>query len=301
MYNRFYGFSETPFNMTPNPRFFFSSGKHQEALDSLVYAITERKGFVVITGEIGSGKTTVCRALLNRLDSKTQTALITNTHLSSKDLLSVILEDLEVDHVPGSKSKLLSQLNAYLIDQLRADHNVVLIIDEAQNLAPNVLEEVRMLSNLETETEKLIQIVLMGQPELKKKLSLSRLEQLRQRITVFYHLSPLTSAETKEYVLHRLKIASGSDRQYFTEGAIYLVHKFSNGVPRLINQICDSALLSGYVSEIPQVDEKLMSEVIADSPFEQLGGKSVLHGKNSELTSEQRASKDELNIAPNWE
>ena len=214
--------------------------------------------------------------------------------------MSVILEDLEVEYTPGSKSKLLSQLNAYLIEQLRADHNVVLIIDEAQNLSPSVLEEVRMLSNLETETEKLIQIILMGQPELKKKLSLGRLEQFRQRITVFYHLTPLTLEETKEYILHRLKIASGSDRKYFTDGALYLVYQFSSGIPRLVNQICDSALLSGYVSEIPQVDEKLMSEVIAESPFEQIGGKSILHGKNLEHLPDQRSTKDELNIAPNW-
>ena len=270
MYNHFYGFSESPFNMTPNPRFFFSSIKHTEALDSLVYAISERKGFVVITGEIGSGKTTVCRALLNRLDSKTETALVTNTHISGKDLLSVILEDLEVEYTAGSKSKLLSQLNTYLIEQLRQDHNVVLIIDEAQNLTPSVLEEVRMLSNLETETEKLIQIILMGQPELKKKLGLSKLEQLRQRIAVFYHLFPLTSSETKEYVLHRLKIASGRDVSFFTEEALGLVYRFSKGVPRLINQICDSALLSGYIYEIKLIDKKIMKEVIAESPFEQL-------------------------------
>lgn len=271
MYNNFYGFHEAPFNMTPNPRFFFSSAKHAEALDSLVYAISERKGFVVITGEIGSGKTTVCRALLNRLNAKTEVALITNTHLSGKDLLETVLEDLEIEYKPGSKSKLLSRLNSYLIEQLRKDSNVVLLIDEAQNLTPSVLEEVRMLSNLETETEKLIQIVLMGQPELKKKLALSRLEQLRQRITVFFHLSPLTSSETKEYILHRVKVASNSDRQYFSEGAIYLVYKFSKGVPRLINQICDSALLSGYIAETKIIDEKIMSEVINESPFEQIG------------------------------
>ncbi len=276
MYNNFYGFHEAPFNMTPNPRFFFSSAKHAEALDSLVYAISERKGFVVITGEIGSGKTTVCRTLLSRLNAKTEVALITNTHLSGRDLLETVLEDLEIEYKPGSKSKLLSRLNQYLIEQLRKDHNVVLLIDEAQNLTPSVLEEVRMLSNLETETEKLIQIVLMGQPELKKKLALNRLEQLRQRITVFYHLSPLTSQEAKEYISHRVKVASGSDRPYFTDGAIYLVYKFSKGVPRLINQICDSALLSGYIAEVKIIDEKIMSEVIAESPFEQIGAGILL-------------------------
>lgn len=279
MYNHFFGFTETPFNLTPNPRFFFSSAKHVEALDSLVYAISERKGFMVITGEIGSGKTTVCRALLSRLDAKTQTALITNTHLNGKDLLAVALEDFGIDYVSGSKAKLLSQLNTYLIDQLKDDNNVVLIIDEAQNLTPSVLEEVRMLSNLETETEKLIQIVLMGQPELKRKLALSKLEQLRQRIAVFYHLCPLTSEETKEYVAYRLKIASGnSDNRFFTDEALGLVFEFSKGIPRLINQICDSALLSGYIYETKLIDEKIMREVIAESPTEQIIPKPSLKG-----------------------
>ena len=216
--------------MTPNSRFFFESAKHTEALSTLIYAIEERKGFVVITGDIGSGKTTVCRTLLNKLTSTTQTALITNTHMSGKDLLCCILEDLEVEYMPGSKSKLLSRLNHYLIEQLRLDNNVVVIIDEAQNLTPAVLEEVRMLSNLETENEKLIQIIFLGQPELKKKLSMPRLEQLCQRIAVFYHLSPLTEEESKQYILYRLKVASESKRQYFTYEALNLIYQFSNGV-----------------------------------------------------------------------
>ena len=247
MYNNFYGFKESPFNLTPNSRFFFASHKHTEALDSLIYAIDQRKGFVVITGEIGSGKTTVCRTLLNRLDRHTQIALVTNTHLSGKDLLMTILEEFEIDFVPGSKSKLLSQLNAYLIDQLERNNNVVLIIDEAQNLKPSVLEEIRMLSNLETETEKLIQIILLGQPELKQKLSLHSLEQLRQRVSVYFHLSPLGVEDAKQYIRYRTQVASGSNREYFTEQALDAIYQFSKGVPRLVNQICDNAFLAGYV------------------------------------------------------
>lgn len=270
MYHDFYGFKESPFNLTPNSKYFFSSAKHMEALSTLIYAIKERKGFVVITGNIGSGKTTICRALLNQLDNKTQTALITNTHMSGKDLLVSILEELEVEFELGSKSKLLSQLNSYLIEQLRRNHNVVLMIDEAQNLSPAVLEEVRMLSNLETENEKLIQIIFLGQPELKKKLALPRLEQLRQRIAVYFHLTPLNEEETTQYILHRLKVASGTDQEYFTDKAIGMIYQFSQGVPRLINQICDSALLTGYIAEKKIIDDQVLLEVIGESPMVQI-------------------------------
>ena len=270
MYYRFYGFKESPFNITPNSQFFFPSAKHLEALNTLVYAITERKGFVVITGEIGAGKTTICRTLINQLDPATKVALITNTLISRGDLLTMILEDLRVEFTPGPKAKLLSRLNDYLIEQLRNDINVVLIIDEAQNLTPSIFEEVRMLSNLETEKEKLIQIIFLGQPELKKKLALNHLEQLRQRITAFYHLTTLNRKETHEYILHRLKIASGTGRLYFTPKALDLVYEFSRGIPRVINQICDSTLLSGYVREAYVIDEKIMREEIQDSPIEQI-------------------------------
>ena len=273
MYLKFFGFNETPFNMTPNSRYFFESAKHTEALSTLIYAIEERKGFVVITGNIGSGKTTVCRTLLNKLTSTTQTALITNTHMSGKDMLGNILDDLEIEYTPGSKSKMLSQLNHYLIEQLRNDQNVVVIIDEAQNLTPSVLEEIRMLSNLETENEKLIQIILLGQPELKKKLSLPRLEQLRQRIAVYYHLAPLKEEEARKYILYRLKIASNSDRKYFTDEALDIVYNFSKGVPRLINSICDSALLNGFIYEKDIIDAELMKEVVDEAPMTQIGGK----------------------------
>ena len=272
MYLKHFEFKKSPFNITPDSCFFFESAKHTEALSTLIYAIEERKGFVVITGDIGSGKTTVCRTLLNKLTSTTQTALITNTHMSGKDMLVSIMEDLEIEYTPGSKSKLLSQLNQYLIEQLRNDQNVVVIIDEAQNLTPSVLEEIRMLSNLETENEKLIQIVLLGQPGLKKKLSLPKLEQLRQRIAVYYHLAPLTEEETKKYILYRLKIASDSTRKYFTKEALKIIFEFSKGVPRLINSICDSALLNGFIYEKNTIDGKLMQEVVDEAPMTQIGG-----------------------------
>ncbi|MBF0483986.1 MAG: AAA family ATPase [Candidatus Omnitrophica bacterium] len=274
MYLNFYGFKEMPFNMTPDSRYFFESAKHTEALSTLLYAIQSRKGFVVVTGDIGSGKTTVCRTVLSRLDHKNvKTALITNTHISGRDLLTTLLEELGIESPSAhpSKARLLSALNTFLIEQLRQDVNVVLIVDEAQNLKSAVLEEIRMLSNLETENEKLIQIILMGQPELKQKLALSNLEQLRQRIAVFFNLTPLSYEDIQHYIKHRLKIASGSDREYFSEGALDRICRFTKGVPRLINQICDSALLNGFIYEKLLVDEKLMEEVIQESPTMQLG------------------------------
>ncbi len=253
MYEKFYGFTDRPFNMTPDSKFFYPSAKHEEALNCLLLAISERNGFVVITGEIGSGKTTVCRTLLNRLDKTTKVALVLNTHLGKKELLTTILEDLGIEYRSTSKTHLLSALNEYLVEQASKDVNVVVIIDEAQNLTPSVLEEVRMLSNLETETEKLVQIVLMGQPELKKKLAMPKLEQFRQRVVFHYHLAPLSYEETSYYIKHRLKTAGNADMDIFTTGAIDEIFKFSGGVPRLINLACHNALISGLVSDVKHI------------------------------------------------
>ncbi len=270
MYEKFYDFKEKPFNTTPDSRFFFPSNKHAEALNSLIYAINERKGFVVITGEIGAGKTTVCRTLLNKLEMNTKVAIITNTHLTCKELIAEILEEFHVVYQPGTKQKLLSQLNNELIRELRNDMNIVLIIDEAQNLSPKVLEEVRMLSNLETESEKLIQIILLGQPQLKAKLGDARLEQFKQRIAVYYHIPGLTKSETQEYILHRLKIVSSGTNgisDIFTPRAIDSIYAHSKGIPRIINLVCDSALLSGYVSETRKITEQIINEVIQERDF----------------------------------
>src|SRR3989338_4291118 len=221
MYEQFFGLRETPFRMTPDPRYFYPSSKHTDALNHMVYAIEERRGFVVITGEIGSGKTTLSRVLFQKLDPTTKTAIIRNTHLSAKDLLALTLEELEIPYRPGStKTQLISRLNEFLVDQLRTDSNVVLLIDEAQNLKPGVLEEVRMLSNLETETDKLIQIILMGQPELKSKLWLKELTQLRQRVTLHYHLGPLDEFEAVAYVTHRLHVAGANSAPIFSSDCL---------------------------------------------------------------------------------
>ncbi len=280
MYEKFYGFKEKPFNNSPDPKFFFPSPKHAEALDRLFYAIQERKGFVVITGEIGAGKTTVCRALLNKLDENSEVCMITNTHLTAKELIVAILEDLSVPYKPATKVKLLSLLNDYLVEKMEERKNVILIIDEAQNLTPSVLEEVRMLSNLETDTDKLIQIILMGQPQLREKLKLKNLEQFKQRVAVQYHLLPLTKEETLGYVEHRLKIASenGSVSVFLPE-ALELVYEFSKGIPRLINFACDNALLSGFVYDKKPINKDIMIEVVDESPLT-IKGRRTLEKKH---------------------
>lgn len=262
MYKQYYGFTDKPFNTSPDPRFFFSSARHAEALSGLWYAVEERKGFVAIMGDIGAGKTTICRTLMSKLGKNTKVALITNTHITPRELIAEMLEEFDVENRGGSKQKLLSALNHFLIQQLEADVNVVLIIDEAQNLSPKTLEEVRMLSNLETEREKLIQIILLGQPQLKSKLESPKLEQFRQRIAFSYFIEPLNQKEAAEYIRYRLKIVGCDDpRSIFTEEAIDLMYHHTRGVPRLINIFCDSALLTGYVEDSRPITTRIIEEV----------------------------------------
>ncbi|MBN2120530.1 MAG: AAA family ATPase [Candidatus Omnitrophica bacterium] len=265
MYESFYGFKEKPFNVTPDTKFFFASEKHEEALDSLIYAVSDRKGFAVITGEIGSGKTTVWHNLLNSLDKGTKIATITNSHLTGKQMIMAILDEFEVafkEH--WSKIKLISILNQFLIEQISLGFNVVLIIDEAQNLSFSVLEEVRMISNLETEKEKLIQIILMGQPELKNKLACRRLEQLRQRISVYYHIYPLDKEESKRYIRHRLDVAGANGGVIFNSSTLDDIYSYSQGIPRRINTLCDRALLTGFTREQKQVSPDIIKEVASE-------------------------------------
>ena len=267
MYEAFFGLKEKPFRMTPDPRYFYPSARHADALDHMVYVIEERRGFVVITGEIGSGKTTLSRVLFKKLDPTTKTAIIRNTQLTAKDLIGLTLEELEIPSRLGStRMQLISRLNEFLIEQLRDNSTVVLLIDEAQNLKPSVLEEVRMLSNLETETEKLIQIILMGQPELKAKLWLKELTQLRQRVTLHYHLAPLDEYETVAYIAHRLHVAGANSTPLFESTALPAIFHYSHGVPRLINGLCDRALLTGYVNEKKTISSAIVEEVAGELP-----------------------------------
>lgn len=254
MYTRFYGIKEKPFNVTSDPAFLYLSRRHKEALSHIIYGIEDRKGFLEITGDIGTGKTTLCRALLNKLDGNTKTAFVLNPDLSQLQLLQVIMEDFGLTVEKKSKMCMFRQLNNFLLEQLSVGNNVVLIIDEAQNLKLPVLEQIRLLSNLETEKEKLFQIVLVGQPELRVKLNSQQLKQLRQRISVRYHILPLGRDEIGEYIYHRLAVAGSNKGDIeFKEKALDLIYGYSNGVPRLINILCDKALLLGYVLETKHI------------------------------------------------
>lgn len=261
MYKEFYQLTEEPFNVTSDPEFFYSSSRHMEAFSHLIYGIEQRKGILVVTGEIGTGKTTLCRMLLNRLDTRVKTALILNPYFSEIQLLQLIIKDFGIQGTFKNKLALINALNEFLLEQSASGNNVVVIIDEAQNLNVRQLEQIRLLSNLETEKNKLLQIILVGQPELLDKLKLNALRQLNQRISVRYHILPLERNEVAGYIEHRLKVAlrqqtAGRSAVQFTPAAIEAVYLHSRGTPRLINILCDRALLAGYVQETDIIDEK---------------------------------------------
>lgn len=265
MYTDYYKLSERPFNVTSDPSFLYLSKRHKEAFTHLIYGIRERKGFLEITGEVGTGKTTLCRALLNQLDPQTKAAFIFNSDLSELQILQAIVDDLSIKVERRTKMELFAQLNLFLIQQLRMGNNVVLILDEAQNLKPRTLEQLRMLSNLETDKEKLFQIILVGQPELREKLDSPHLRQLRQRISVRYHILPLEKNETADYIAHRLRVAGSDGTLKFTEDAVEKIYEYSNGIPRLINIVCDKALLLGFVLETYEIDGKIVEKSIEET------------------------------------
>jgi general secretion pathway protein A len=264
MYENFYKLAAKPFNVTPDPRFLFLSESHKEALANLLYGVQERKGFILLTGEVGTGKTTLLHTLLGRLEEDTKTAFIFNTRLGPRDFFRYMFEEFGITSDQKTKSECLIALNHFLIDRLRKQKNTVLIVDEAQNLSPVILEEIRLLSNLETSTEKLIQIVLVGQPELGEKLSLPELRQLRQRISVRYHIRPLSREETRAYVVERLRIAGNPYDRIFDDDALDVVYRVSEGIPRLINLVCDSALLTGFARGKKTINAELIGDAIGD-------------------------------------
>ncbi|MDF1760432.1 MAG: AAA family ATPase [Coxiellaceae bacterium] len=261
MYKEFYHFKENPFNVTADPSFFFSSSQHSEAFSHLQFGIEQRMGIMAVIGEIGTGKTTLCRRLLKEVNQQTKTALILNPSFSDIQLLRVILKDFGVDQEEcANKFDLINALNAFLLRESSQGHNLVLIIDEAQNLGVKQLEQVRMLSNLETEKQKLLQIILLGQPELEKKLKLASLRQLNQRIAVRYRIKPLMLPDVVAYIKHRLRLVANnfSMMPTFTDQALDVVYELTAGTPRMINILCDRALLAGFVEEKRTIDADMV-------------------------------------------
>jgi general secretion pathway protein A len=262
MYLKFYGLREAPFAPTPDPKFLFQSARHREALAQLIYGVRERKGFIVLTGEIGTGKTTLLRTLLERLDSRMHIAYVHNSALEIEGLLEYILADWGVKSLAQSHAQRLVELNEFLIGQHRQNLAPVLVIDEAQNLSVPTLEAVRLLSNFETTDAKLMQILLVGQPELRDKLNVPELRQLKQRIGLRCHIAPLSPEETRLYIRHRLRVAGTADAGIFTDRAIQKIAEYSEGTPRVINIVCDHCLLTGYADSKKRIDGDIVAEAI---------------------------------------
>jgi general secretion pathway protein A len=280
MYNEHFGLGELPFSIAPDPRYLYLSGHHREALAHLVYGINSEGGFVLLTGEVGTGKTTVCRCLLEQLPEKTDVAFIYNPKLTVEELLASVCDELGIAYPGGNRSikVFIDCINAYLLDNFSKGRKTVLILEEAQNLGADVLEEIRLLTNLETNRHKLLQIIMVGQPELREMLSRPELRQLSQRITARYHLEPLTEKEIGEYVNHRLEVAGAKDI-LFPEPVIRYLYRLSKGIPRLINLICDRALLGTYVQGNQTVDKKTLMR----ASHEVLGDNSENAGKKRPL------------------
>jgi general secretion pathway protein A len=280
MYEKFYNLRERPFALSPDPEYLYLSRVHREALDSLRYGIESRAGFIVVTGEIGAGKTTLLQTLLQRLDARTTVARIVNTTLDPRELLEAVALDFGLDTTGKSKPSLLRDLGQFLVAQRHDGKRPLLVIDEAQNLSAAALEEVRLLSNLETEKSKLLQIVLAGQPNLRDTIATPELEQFRQRVAVSYHLTALDAPDTVGYIQSRLAHAALGEPPAFSTDAAALVHQASEGVPRIVNVICDAALVFGYAEERRNIDLPLVQEVL-----EELKTTGVLPRDDSQATS----------------
>ena len=262
MYLTYYGLAEKAFNATPDPRFLYMTPGHREALAQLLYGTQERKGFIVLTGKVGTGKTTLLHALCQRLNGQSAVSFVVNSTLPFDGLLEYVLQDLGVTKTGESRAQRLIALNNFLIESERAGQNTVLIIDEAQNLDVATLEQIRLLSNFETTTSKLLQILLVGQPELKSRLNLPELRQLKQRVGLRCQIPPLTREEISTYIRTRLRIARARDLGLFTDQAVERIAAYSGGIPRLINTICDHCLLFGYANNKRRIDRPIVDQAI---------------------------------------
>ena len=264
MYLEFYGLARAPFEMAPDPTFLYLGEAHREGLATLLYGVRSRKGFVLLTGEVGTGKTTLLHALLGQLDASTASAFIFNPKLEPLDFFRMLFDEFGIAAPRRSKAEYLIALNAFLIQRLERDETAILIVDEAQTLSAEMLEEVRLLSNLETSSHKLLQIMLVGQPELAQMLARPELRQLRQRIVLRHHLQPFDAGETDAYLEERLQLAGYTGKELFTRSARHRIHAVTGGVPRLVNIVCDRALLAGYSRDQLAIGGTLIDEVARD-------------------------------------
>jgi general secretion pathway protein A len=271
MYKSFYGLKENPFNVNPDPRFLFLTKQIEEALTGLMYGIQTRKGFITLTGEVGTGKTTLVNRLLDWLHhKKARTAFLFNSRMNSSQLFDFILAEFAIPCDSKSKSQQLMKLNHWLLDRYRMGETVILIIDEAQNLTYPVLEEIRLLTNLETSTEKLLQIVLSGQPELEEKLKLPQLRQLRQRIMLRCKTAALSKEQSQEYIVERLRIAGASGEPIFSAAAVDAIHIYSLGIPRVINLLCEHSLVNGFVEQQRPIQPKIVEEIAREFQLDEV-------------------------------
>jgi general secretion pathway protein A len=263
IYLDFYGLDREPFGVTPDPDFLFMTPGHREALAQLLYAIHERKGFILLTAEVGMGKTTLLHALRHELDSTTALAYVSNSLLPFQGILEYMLEEFEIEKPGESHAQRLVALQTFLLERHRAGQNTVLILDEAQNLYPQTLEQIRLLSNFETTKEKILQIVLVGQPELQARLELPELRQLKQRIGMLCAIPPMTLAGTRNYVRTRLRMAGVSDAGLFTDDALTRIANFAGGIPRVVNTVCDHCLIIGYADQTRRIDPAIVDQAIS--------------------------------------
>lgn len=271
MYHSYFGLQESPFNVNPDPRYLYRTKHVEEAMAGLVYGIQGRKGFITLTGEVGTGKTTLVNSLLEWLSNQeVKTAFLFNSRMNSSQLFDFILAEFDIACDSRIKSHQLLRLNQWLLERYRAGETAVLIVDEAQNLTYPVLEEIRLLTNLETATSKLLQIVLSGQPELEEKLKLPQLRQLRQRIMVKARTAPLTKEETHEYISERLRVAGANNNPIFSQRAMDVVHRFAYGIPRVVNLLCEHALINGYVEQQRPIQPGLVEEVAREFELDEV-------------------------------
>ena len=264
MYREFYGLLKAPFEMTPDPAFLYLGETHREGLAMLVYAIQSRKGFVVLTGEVGTGKTTLLHALLGQMDPDLPSAFVFNPRLDPLDFFRILFDEFGIEEECTTKAEFLLKLNQFLIEQLKVDKVPILIVDEAQNLSPEMLEEIRLLSNLETPTSKLIQIILVGQPELSEMLDRDDLRQLRQRIVLRHNLRPFKADELTQYIDERLRLAGYGGKGIFDKSAHKQILEVTGGIPRLVNVVADGALLAGYSRGLHSIGSDIIDEIAED-------------------------------------